>query len=144
MEIRKKIEKETALKEIAEIKTKIVGENILEILESDEVNKEIAGVKAGDYLIAAVMSGIVYYDDEKKCVVQKLINPVQSGEQTADTLYYKNNLTLGIMRDEDTSNQLALTINVITRLTGRTKQVIEKIWGQDLHIMQDISAFFYA
>lgn len=144
MEIRKKIEKETALKEIAEIKTKIVGENILEILESDEVNKEIAGVKAGDYLIAAVMSGIVYYDDEKKCVVQKLINPIQSGEQTADTLYYKNNLTLGIMRDEDTSNQLALTINVITRLTGRTKQVIEKIWGQDLHIMQDISAFFYA
>ena len=144
MEIRKKIEKETALKEIAEIKTKIVGENILEILESDEVNKEIAGVKAGDYLIAAVMSGIVYYDDEKKCVVQKLINPIQSGEQTADTLYYKNNLTLGIMRDEDTSNQLALTINVITRLTGRTKQVIEKIWGQDLHIMHDISAFFYA
>ena len=116
----------------------------MEILESDEVNKEIAGVKAGDYLIAAVMSGIVYYDDEKKCVVQKLINPIQSGEQTADTLYYKNNLTLGIMRDEDTSNQLALTINVITRLTGRTKQVIEKIWGQDLHIMQDISAFFYA
>lgn len=144
MEIRKKIEKATALKELKEMKTKIVGENILDVLDSDEVLKEIDDVQAGDYLLAAVMSGIVYYDEDKKCLVQELINPVTSGEQTADILYYRNNLTLGVMREENTTNQFALTINLITRITGKTKQIIEKIYGQDLQVLQDIASFFYA
>jgi len=144
MEIRKKIEKATALKELKEMKTKIVGENILDVLDSDEVLKEIDDVQAGDYLLAAVMSGIVYYDEDKKCLVQELIYPVTSGEQTADILYYRNNLTLGVMREENTTNQFALTINLITRITGKTKQIIEKIYGQDLQVLQDIASFFYA
>ena len=143
-EIRKKLEKETALKELKAIKTKIVGENILEVLESEDVQNEIDKVNVGDYLLAAVMTGHVYFDDEKNCLVQELIKPVTSGEQSADVLYFKNNLTLGLMREENTSNQFALTINVITRLTGKTKQIIEKIYGQDLQILQEIASFFYA
>ena len=90
------------------------------------------------------MAGFVYYDDEKNCLVQELIKPVQSGEQTADKFYYKNHLSLELMREEQTSNEIALTINVIARLTGRTKQIIGKIYGQDSHIIQDIASFFFA
>ena len=144
MEIRKKFTKEQAKNEINEIKTSILGANILNLLESEDVKEEVENVEPGKYLIAAVMGGLVYYDEEKKCLVQNLINPIQSGEQTADCLYYKNNLTLGIMRDENTSNNYSLTINLITRITGRTKQIIEKVFGQDLQVMQDIASFFYA
>lgn len=144
MEIRKKIEKETALKEIQEIKTKLIGENILDVLDSDEVLKEIENIQPGKYLLAAVMSGLVYYDDDKKCLVQEFVKPVQSGEQTAENLMFKNNLTLGYMREENTTNEIALTINLVTRLTGKTKQLIEKIYGQDLKVLQDIITFFYA
>lgn len=144
MEIRKKFTKEQAKNEINNIKTSILGANILNLLESEDVKDEVENVEPGKYLIAAVMGGLVYYDEEKKCLVQNLINPIQSGEQTADCLYYKNNLTLGIMRDENTSNNYSLTINLITRITGRTKQIIEKVFGQDLQVMQDIASFFYA
>nr|DAT94656.1 MAG TPA: tail assembly chaperone protein [Caudoviricetes sp.] len=144
MEIRKKIDKETALKTLEEIKEKILGQNVLSILESDNVQEEIKSVRPGEYLLAATMAGFVYYDDEKNCLVQELIKPVQSGEQTADKFYYKNHLSLELMREEQTSNEIALTINVIARLTGRTKQIIGKIYGQDSHIIQDIASFFFA
>jgi hypothetical protein len=144
MELKKKFTQKQALKELQDIKTKILGENVLGLLESDDVKEEIENVEPGKYLIAAVMAGLVFYDDENKCLVQNFINPVKSGEQEADSLYYKNNLTLGIMREEHTSNNYALTINLITRITGRTKQIVEKVFGQDLQIMQEIASFFYA
>lgn len=144
MEFKKKFTQKQALKELQDIKTKILGENVLDLLESDDVKEEIENIEPGKYLIAAVMGGLVFYDDEKKCLVQNFINPVKSGEQGADSLYYQNNLTLGIMREEHTSNNYALTINLITRITGRTKHIIEKVFGQDLQIMQDIASFFYA
>lgn len=145
MEIRKKFTQEQALKELQRYKTNILGgESVLNMLESEKVTDEIENIEPGKYLIAAVMAGLVDYDEEKKCLVQKLKIPVESGEQKADCLYYRNNLTLGMMRDEYTSNNYALTINLITRITGRTKQIIEKVCGEDLQIMQDVSAFFYA
>ncbi len=144
MEIRKKLEENQALKEIEDYKTKMFGENILDVLDSENVEKALQKITPGKYLLAAVMAGVVYFDDEKNCLVQELIKPVQSGEQEAKSLYYKHNMTMGLMRDENTSNEMALSINMISRLTGRSKQIIEKIFGQDLHIMQDLTSFFYS
>lgn len=144
MEIRQKFTEEQALNEIQSFKTKMFGESVLDLLESDKVQDEVKNVKPGKYLLAAVMGGLVEYNEEKKCLVQHLKMTVKSGEQEADTLYYKNNLTLGMMRDEETSNNYALTINLITRITGRTKQIIERVFGEDLQIMQEIASFFYA
>jgi len=143
MEIRKKFTEEQALNELQDFKTKMFGESVLDLLDSEKVKDEVKKVKPRKFLIAAVMGGLVEYNEEQKCLVQHLKMPVKSGEQEADKLYYKNNLTLGIMRDENTSNDYALTINLITRITGRTKQIIEKVFGEDLQIMQDIASFFY-
>ena len=144
LEIKKKMEPETALKQFAEFKEAIVGQNILDLIESDKVEQEFGDAEPGKYLQAAVVAGLVYLDDDGKTLVQKLINPIVSGEQKADTLYYKNRLTLDIIRDENTGNEIAKAINIVTRLTGQTKQLIGKTWGQDLYIMQEIAAFFFA
>ena len=144
LEIKKKMEPETALKQLNEFKEAIIGKNILDLLESDKVEQEYGDVEPGKYLQAAVVSGLVYLDDDGKTLVQKLINPISSGDQRADTLYYKNRLTLDIIRDENTGNEIAKAINIVTRLTGETKQLIGKICYQDLYIMQEIAAFFFA
>lgn len=143
LELKKKMEPETALKQLAEIKESIVGQNILKLIESEKVEQEFGDVTPGEYLQAAVVGGLVYLDADGKTLVQKLMSPVTSGEQKTDTLYYKNHLTLDIIRDEDTPNEIAKAINIVARLTGKTKQLIGKIWGQDLYIMQEIVAFFY-
>lgn len=144
LEIKKKMEPETALKQLAEFKEAIIGQNILELIENEKVQKEIEDAEPGKYLQAAVVGGLVYLDEDGKTLVQKLINPIESGDQKADTLYYKNRLTLDIIRDENSGNEIAQAINIVTRLTGRTKQLIGKICYQDLYIMQEIAAFFFA
>ncbi len=144
LEIKKKMEKETALKMLNEFKEAVVGQNILELIESEKVEQEFGDAEPGKYLQAAVMGGLVYLADDGKTLVQKLINPIASGEQKAETLYYKNRLTLDIIRDESTGNEIAKAINIVTRLTGQTKQLIGKLWGQDLYITQEIAAFFFA
>lgn len=143
LEIKKKMEPETALKMLVEMKEAIIGQNILELLESDTAKKEVDGVEPGKYLQAAVVGGLVYLDDDGQTLVQKLMMPIQSGEQTCDTLYYKNRLTLDIIRDEQTPNEIAQAINIVTRLTCRTKQLIGKLCYQDLYITQDIAGFFF-
>lgn len=144
MEIRKKLEENQALQEIESYKTKMFGENILDVLDSENVEESLRKVKPGRYLLAAVMTGVVSFDDEKNCLVQKLIKPVESGEQKADVLYYRHNVTMGMMRDESTSNEMALTINMMSRITGRSKQIIEKLSGQDMRIANELSSFFFS
>jgi antitoxin component HigA of HigAB toxin-antitoxin module len=144
MELTKKMEPETALKELAKMKEAIIGENILDLLESDKVKKEVDDAEPGKYLQAAVVGGLVYLDEDGKTLVQKLINPIVSGEQSRDVLHYKNRLTLDIIRDEQTGNEIAQAINIVTRLTGCTKQLIGKLCYQDLYITQEIAAFFFA
>lgn len=144
MELTKKMEPETALKELTKMKEAIIGENILDLLESDKVKKEVDDAEPGKYLQAAVVGGLVYLDKDGKTLVQKLINPIVSGEQSRDTLHYTNRLTLDIIRDEQTGNEIAQAINIVTRLTGCTKQLIGKLCYQDLYITQEIAAFFFA
>lgn len=144
LQLQKKMEKETAIKMLHQFKEALIGQNILDLIESEKVEQEFGDAEPGNYLIAAVVGGLVYLDEDGKTLVQKLINEIESGEQKADTLYYKNRLTLDIIRDESTGNEIAKAINIVTRLTGKTKQLIGKICYQDLYIMQEIAAFFFA
>lgn len=83
MEIRKIMEREAALKVIDGIKNKI-GEADLDSI-CEETTSVIGGNEAVyNKFVQAVMCGLVYWDDEKNCLVQNLINPVKSGERTYD------------------------------------------------------------
>lgn len=143
MKLSKKMEKESARKEIEAIREKIVGENILSLLKED-VKEDFSAQAPGDYLLASVMAGIVFWDDEKNCLIQKLFKPLKSGEQSREELHYKGDLNLGLLRDENTPNEIAASINVVSRLTGASKQLIEKLCYQDLSITQEITSFFFA
>jgi len=139
-----KIQKEQAIFEIENMKEKIIGENILRVLSADSgIQNEIDKIEPPKYLIAAVMTGHVYYDEEKNVVVQKLIKPIQSGEQATDALYFSNRLTFDLLVEENTGNEIAMIKNIITRLTGKSKQLIGKLEVQDMIIAKEITTFFY-
>lgn len=138
-----KITKETALKEIADAKEKIFGENILSVLESDQVREDVCNVNPPDLLLAAFMAGYVYWDADKNCLAQKLVKPVKSGEQSADILYYCNQLIFNMLIEEYSANDIAMVKNTIARLVGKSKQLIGNLEMQDLFIAKDISDFFY-
>ena len=59
------------------------------------MEKSLQKIKPGRYLLAAVMAGVVFYDDEKGCLVQEMIKPLKSGEQEANALYFKHAITMG-------------------------------------------------
>lgn len=139
-----RLNKEQALKEIESMKEKIIGENILNVLSADSgVKNEIEKVEPPKYLTAAVMTGHVYFDEEKNNVVQKLIKPIQSGEQATDVLYFSNHLTFDLLVEENTNNEIAMVKNIITRLTCKSKQLIGKLEVQDMIIAKEIATFFY-
>ncbi len=140
-DIRKIMEKDSAIKVLEEIKNKICdtdlddlcGENTRIDAKDDEVSKKI---------IQAVMCGLVYWDDEKGCMVQRLIHPIKSGETEAKELYYKNNVTLSDANGFKASNQAGLIKESLALITARPIQLIGEIRGQDMTIATGCIRFF--
>lgn len=141
MEIRKIMEKEAALSYIEEFKNKICGEDLDSICE--EKTSVIGGNEAVfTKFVQAVMCGLVYFDEEKNCLVQKLIKPVKAGELERDTLYYRNHLTLGKMKAFKESKEMGLAIEAIAEVTACPVVLIEQIEGQDQKIASACVDFF--
>lgn len=141
MEIRKIMEKEAALACIEDMKNKICGVDLDSIC--DEKTSVIGGNEAiYNKFIQAVMCGLVYWDDEKNCLVQKLTNPVKAGELTRDTLYYRNHLTLGRMKSFREQKEMGIAIEAIATVTACPAPLIEALQGQDQKIASACVDFF--
>ena len=141
MEIKKIMEREAALKVIDEIKNKI-GEADL-----DSICGEATSVVGGNEVIfnkfvQAVMCGLVFWDEEKSCLVQTLINPVKSGELHREALYYRNHLTLGQMKMFKESKEMGVAIEAISTVTACPVTLIEQLQGQDQKIASACVDFF--
>ena len=141
-EIRKIMEKESALKIIDEIKNKICEVDLDELCGDEVSVVEGESSTILKKVIQAVQCGLVEWDEEENCMVQTLIHPLKSGQLTAEKLYYKNTITLGDARGMKAVNQAELTIQSISNITARPTQLIEKIRGQDLHIAIGCLSFF--
>lgn len=141
-QIKKIMEKESALKVIDEIKN-----NICEV-DLDDLCGEKVEVTEGDSatifkrVIQAVMCGLVYWDEDKKCMVQELIHPIKSGETSAESLEYRHKLTLGDAKGFKASNHSELMIESISTACARPTQLIEKLEGQDFNIAIGCMSFF--
>ena len=142
-EIKKIMEWDSALKIIDEIKNKIGGVD-LDAICGEKV--EISETKEDDNtfkrLVQCVMVGKVYWDDEKQCLVQELLQPVKSGDVELDTLYYKNKLRLKDGKNFKAKNQAQLTIESLATACCRPPQVIEQITGTDIIIAMGCLSFF--
>lgn len=141
MEIRKIMEKEAALNYINEIKNKI-GE-----VDLDDICEEQTSVIGGNEqiykkFIQAVMCGLVYWDDEKNCLVQNLITPIKAGELSRDALYYRNHLTLGQMKMFKEAKEMGVAIEAIATVTACPIPLIEGLQGQDQKIASACVDFF--
>lgn len=141
MEIRKVMEKEAALEYINEIKDKICGVDLDSICD-EETNIIGGNEQIFNKFVQAVMCGLVYYDDEKECLVQKLIKPVKAGQLEREALYYRNHLKLGQMKMFKEQKEMGVAIEAIATVTACPIPLIEEIEGQDQKIASACVDFF--
>lgn len=142
LKIEKKMEKESALKIIDDIKNRICDVD-LDALCGDKVE-----VAQGDSklifnkVVQAVQCGLVEWDEDENCMVQTLIRPLESGTMKADKLFYKNAITLGDAKDFNSTKTQEAVIESLAFVTGKATQLIEKLRGQDFNIAVGCLSFF--
>lgn len=142
--ITKIMSKESAIENLNSMLEKIGGVDIDSICDDrlqitvDDYGKEPVLTR----LIQGVMCGLVYWDEDNSCMVQKLIHPVKSGELTADKLYYKYKLKVFQMQDTNFNNPVGASMELLSKVTGRSVKVIGGMSGRDIDIAVGCLNFF--
>ncbi len=139
--VTKIMERESALKILEDMKNKICDVD-LDALCGEETNVKAANETLFNRLVQAVMCGLVFYDEEKSCLVQKLIKPVKSGEMSREALYYRHQLTLGQMKQFKSTNEIGYGIESLATITACPIHLIEQLAGQDQQIATACIDFF--
>lgn len=140
--ISKIMTKDQAIEVLEDIKNKICDVD-LDDLCGDEVEIE-KGENDRLYkrILQAIMCGLVYWDDEKDCMIQKLIKPIKSNEIIIEQLEYKYSLKLGQIKSINAKNEADVLLQSLTHITGRAKQALEKLSGRDNEIAAGCFNFF--
>lgn len=143
-QIRVLMPRETAIKQIEEIRLKICGVDLMELCADEEVDKAVEKVPDDlmKYLINAWRCGLVYFDEDRNCLVQKFIKPLVSGEQRLEEICYKNELTLKQIKGGTSYNQIEMLIQILSLVSGQSVHIIGALKGQDVQISMAIVAFF--
>lgn len=143
-QIRKIMERESARKAIEDFKLKICYVDLDDICKDEDVSSNVPQITDAlmHYLENAVMTGLVYYDEDKQCLVQRFIRPLKCGEQTAEFIEYKNPVTLAQIKDRQSATQIDALIHVLSLVSGRSKPLLGQMSGQDVQISMACVAFF--
>lgn len=120
--------------------------NILSKLEVQDIDKICPSANAKDdgledLVKRAIRCGLVSWDDNENCLVQKLINKIDiGGGVEAEALKYNNGfVTLG-MQDKLQSGDV---VGIVSDLTGRPGVLIGKMRGQDSIIASALVKCFF-
>lgn len=120
--------------------------NILSKLEVQDIDKICPSANAKDdgfedLVKRAIRCGLVSWDDNENCLVQKLINKIDiGGGVEAEALKYNNGfVTLG-MQDKLQSGDV---VGIVSDLTGRPGALIGKMRGQDSTIASALVKCFF-
>lgn len=120
--------------------------NILSKLEIQDIDKICPSANAKndgleDLVKRAIRCGLVSWDDNENCLVQKLINKIDiGGGVEAEALKYNNGfVTLG-MQDKLQSGDV---VGIVSDLTGRPEALIGKMRGQDSTIASALVKCFF-
>lgn len=120
--------------------------NILSKLEVQDIDKICPSANAKDdgledLVKRAIRCGLVSWDDNENCLVQKLINKIDiGGGVEAEALKYNNGfVTLG-MQDKLQSGDV---VGIVSDLTGRPGALIGKMRGQDSIIASALVKCFF-
>lgn len=140
--IRKIMTKEQAEAVLADIKNRLCEVDLDELC-ADEVSIE-KGENEILYkrVIQAIMCGLVYWDDQRGFMVQKLIKPIRSNEITIDELCYKYPIKLGQVKGMNAKNDADVLLQSLAIITGRGKHALEGLTGRDNEIAAGCFNFF--
>lgn len=79
------------------------------------------------------MAGLIYYDEEKKCLAQKLTKTIRSGDFERNELYYKNKFKVRDARKLKEGGYDA-SVKMLSRVCDVPEAIINEMHGTNLEI----------
>lgn len=93
-------------------------------------------------IIQGIMTGLVYYDDEKACLVQKLKDPITIGTLTTRThFYYKNKYKVSDAKASKFSG-IDESTNMLSKVCELPMSIVDALTGLDLEMSMACLSFF--
>lgn len=142
-EIKKIMEKDSAIKMLNEIQHLIGGTDLTNICDDEiEIKPDSIQDVTTRRVLQAIQCGLVFWDENQNCLIQKLIRPLKSGEQTASELKYINRMNVKELKGIQAVNELELFEKVLSQVVGRSPHLIGHLTGQDIEIAMGCLSFF--
>ncbi len=137
MRLQQIMTKEEAEKYIDEMADKLE----IDILDFDVKVKSELEKKSEAMLLQGVMCGLVFYDEEKKCLVQKLTRVIKAGDYERDTLYYKTKFKV---RDAKKLKEggFEASVRMLSQVCDVPDAIINEMHGTNLDIAMGCLDFF--
>jgi len=116
----------------------------LDVIDLDTIcgDEDEQALKMKEKMIQAIRCGLVYFDNDKNCLIQKLIKPLESGGITKEYLEYRNRLTLKSMHKVNEANGMKSLQEMLAQVTGAGYNILNWITGEDFRIAQSCLGFY--
>lgn len=92
-------------------------------------------------MIRAIACGLVYWDDEKNCIVQKLAPIVQDGDIKREFIYYKNKYSMKQAKKSKTTG-LGAHVEMLGFCCELPTCIIDGLAGMNLEVSLACMDFF--
>lgn len=137
MKFEEKMTKEDAEKYINEMADKLE----IDLIDFGVREKTAEEIKLSTNLLQGVMAGLIYYDEEKKCLVQKLTRTIRSGDFERNELYYKNKFKV---RDAKKLKEggFDASVKMLSNVCDVPEAIINEMHGTNLEIAMACLDFF--
>ena len=137
MKFEEKMTKEDAEKYINEMADKLE----IDLIDFGVREKTTEEIKLSTNLIQGVMAGLIYYDEEKKRLVQKLTRTIRSGDFERNELYYKNKFKV---RDAKKLKEggFDASVKMLSNVCDVPEAIINEMHGTNLEIAMACLDFF--
>lgn len=113
----------------------------IDLLDFNVREKTSDEKKSSAFLLQGVMAGLIYYDEEKKCLVQKLTRTIRSGDFERNELYYKNKFKVRDARKLKEGGYDA-SVKMLSRVCDVPEAIINEMHGTNLEIAMACLDFF--
>lgn len=137
MKLEQIMDRDEAQKYIEEMADKLEI-NMMDFGVRKKTNDEI---KSEGLFLEAVMAGLVFYDEEKLCLAQKLTKQISAGDFTRECLYYKTKFKVKDARKLKTGG-LEASMDMIAQVCDVPKAIINELHGLNLEIAMSALDFF--
>ncbi len=137
MKLEQVMDRDDAQKYIYEMSDKLE----INMLDFGVRKKSDEEIKTEGIFLEAVMAGLVYYDEEKNCLTQKLTKEIVSGDFIRDNLYYKYKFKVKDARKLK-SGGIEASMDMIAQVCDVPKAIINEMHGLNLDIAMACLDFF--